>query len=299
MRLGGVPVVASRLAGDSLTNLTPHELDKVKVGLAMLAPTGSDQGAAAATYLKSTSRRALIVSDTNPNDGYLPSLHKGFLEAFKDDGHTVLEPTETYDSQLGGVANTMSGILRNICEQKPDAVFFAGRSDGLAAFVQALPARPCLDLPINIVSGGDSVHFATDVARGEPGLRKGLQANASVRYTTQAHPKAWENSPEFYPPARTDQFTTNCDRCFAQLFPDETLEDGGAIVGYDALVTVVTAIRPGQGGAISLSAHGTPVNRAVIILEVKPNGTREFSTLSSPSPSGHPCVAPGNPTSPC
>jgi hypothetical protein len=104
------------------------------------------------------------------------------------------------------------------------------------------------------------------------------------------------------------------------------LEDGGAIVGYDAIVAIVTAIRPGQGGAIndtpnlvsqqlnrmhgggavagasgwiSLSDHGTPVNRAVIILEVKPNGTLDFITLSSPSPSGRPCVPEKPVTSPC
>jgi ABC-type branched-subunit amino acid transport system substrate-binding protein len=199
VRLGGVPVVASRLAGNSLTNLHPPDLDRVKAGLATLAPTGSDQGAAAATYLKSAARRALIVYDTNRDDGYLTSLYEGFRSTFKDSAHTVLEPTETYDSQLGGVANTMTGILRNVCEERPDAVFFAGRSDGLAAFVQALPRRPCLDLPINIVSCGDSVHFATDVVRGDPELRKGLQANASVKYTTQAHPKAWEKSSEFPP----------------------------------------------------------------------------------------------------
>jgi ABC-type branched-subunit amino acid transport system substrate-binding protein len=326
VRLGGVPVVASRLAGDSLTNLTPRDLEQVKAGIATLAPTGSAQGAAAATYLKTAASRVLIVHDTNTDDGYLKSFYEGFRSAFNDSAHTVLEPPETYDSQLGGVANTMTGILRSICEKRPEAVFFAGRSDGLAAFVQALPGRSCLDLPINIMSGGDSVHFATDVVRGDPELRKGLKANASVKYTTQAHPKAWEKSPEFFPSARTDQFTATCSRCFTQLFPGETLDDGGAIVGYDAIVAIVTAIRPGQGDAIndkpnlvsqqlkrmhgggavagasgwiSLSDDGTPVNRAVIILEAKSNGALEYITLSSPLPSRRPCVPDKPVTSPC
>jgi ABC-type branched-subunit amino acid transport system substrate-binding protein len=324
IRLGGVPVVTSRLAGDSLTNLTPDALVQVKAGLARLAPTGGDQAAAAAVYLKSTAHRVVIVRDTNPDDVYLRSLDEGFQRAFKDGSHMVLEPHETYNSQLGGVANTMKEMLRNICDQKPDAVFFAGRSDGLAAFVQALPGRTCQDLPINIVAGGDSVHFATDVVRGHPELRAGLRANASVKYTTQAHPKSWETSPEFFPAASTSLFTETCDQCFSHLFPREALEDGGAITGYDAIVTIVAAMRPGQedaindkpdlisqqlkrmhgGGAVPGASGwisidedgGTPINKAVVILEVKPNGTQEFITLSSPL--GRPCV-PSKPKSPC
>ncbi|MGQ0779354.1 MAG: hypothetical protein ACT4NY_33895 [Pseudonocardiales bacterium] len=321
LRSGGVPVVTSRLAGDSLTTLDPDALANVRGGLARMAPTGSDQAAAAAAYLKPTARRALIVRDTNPDDIWLQSIDESFRRTFADGTHTVLEPPETYNSKLGGVANAMRGMLRNICVQKPDVVYFAGRTSALAAFVQALPARPCPELPINIVAGADAVEFVTKVARNEPELRNGLNANASVRYTGQAHPESWTAAPESYSAASTSHFRSTCDYCFNTLFPGESLEDAGAIVGHDAIVTAVTAIRPGQGsdindepdlvsqefkrlhgidavpgagGWISLDPLGNPVNKAVVILQVNPDGTLKFLTLSSSL--GSPCV-PGTP--PC
>jgi ABC-type branched-subunit amino acid transport system substrate-binding protein len=320
LRRGNVPVVASRLAGESLSNLNETAQEDLRGGLARLAPTSNAQAAAATTYLRPIASRALVVQDTNPGDPYLKSLGAEFRRTFPDSTHTVLERIEEYDSRLDGYTNTMRGILGNICQQRPDVVFFAGRSPGLAALVQALPTRTCLDLPINIVAGGDTVEFATTLARGDKEIHDGLLAKASVKYTTQAHPKSWEVSPEFFSPGAVNHFTSTCDQCFHNLFPGESLEDGGAIIGYDAVVTVVTAIRPPYGGMnnkpdlvsqqfnrmhgtdavpgasgwISLDDDGTPVNKAVDILEVKPDGALEFVTLSAPK--GSPCV-PG--ISPC
>lgn len=316
LRSGGVPVVASRLAGDRLTNLSPEELATVRGGLARLAPTGKDQAEAAAAYLKrgnaegsQLSSKALIIRDVNPEDPYLESIENGFRNKFVDPGHAVLEPSETYDSRLGGVASSMIGILQNICIQRPDVVFFAGRSSALESFVQVLPRRPCPDLSINVMGNGDTVDFSTTVAQGDPELVKelvkGLNANASVRYTGQAHPNAWKSpSDKFFQPAATSTLSST----FNSLFPGEMLEDSGAIIGYDAIVTTVTAIHPandepdlvsqafkrlhgtkavpGASGWISIDPLG-PVNKAVFILQVMPDGLK-FVELSSAR--GSPCV---------
>lgn len=308
LRLQGVPVVTSRLANDRLTNLPPAT--HMKGGLARTAPTTSDEAAAAAAYLKLRASSALIVRDTNPNDPALQSLDESFRQTFQDNTHKLLEPAENYNSGLDGFSSTMRGMLLNICQQKPDAVFFAGRSVGLAAFVQELPRRPCQDLQVNIVAPGDAVEFANMTARGNQPIRDGLSKKASVKYTAQAHPKSWDKSPESFLQAATEQFKLN----FNTQFPGETFEDGTAIIGYDAIVTTITAIRgsagtindkpdlvtqefnrmhgkgavAGASGWISLDNHGISVNKAVVILEVKPDGTQEFVELSAPT--GSPCV---------
>jgi hypothetical protein len=61
LRGRGVPVIASRLTADSLTNLDRNQLAAVRGGLARAAPTNSDQTTAAAAYLKREVSRAVLV----------------------------------------------------------------------------------------------------------------------------------------------------------------------------------------------------------------------------------------------
>ncbi|MGH3943372.1 MAG: hypothetical protein ACRDTG_33070 [Pseudonocardiaceae bacterium] len=314
LRAAGVPVVASRLAGDRLTNLKSEEEEvaNLRGGLARIASPASDQAAATAAYLKPTASRVLIIRDTNPSDIWLESIDNEFRDAFEDNTHKVVS-TESYDSRLGGVANGMSDILQNICAHRPEAVYFAGRTPALVSFIQALPGRNCQDLEIKIIAGADAVELLNKVSRGDPDLRNGLNANASVQYTGQAHPESWKASPESFLPEAIPPFSETCEQyCFTTVSRDGTLEDGGAIMGYDAIVTAVTAIREksrpdyktdvisqsfkrlhgvdaihGASGEISLDQFGRPVNKAVPILQVNSNGTVTFLKLSSPL--GSPC----------
>ena len=319
LRKGGVPVIASRLTGDSVTNLDPNQLAALRGGLARVAPTNSDQTIAAAAYLKREASRAVLVQDVKPGDPYLRTLGTAFRRGFEDPTHHVLEPMETYDSGIGGAANTMGALLRNICQEKPEVVFFAGRTPELGAFVQALPGRPCRETPIKIVAGADSVEFAAEVA-GTPELRDGLNANASMIYTTQAHPGAWTASIGSFNPEPYRHFGS-CEKCYNNVFPGEPLDDGAAIIGYDAIIIGVTAIRPGQGGPggqgindrpelisqqfnrlhgteavagasgwISLQdgRNGGTMNKAVAIEQVTSDGRVTFLGLSSVD--GSPCV---------
>lgn len=171
------------------------------------------------------------------------------------------------------------------------------------------------------MSSGSTVGFAARAAQGDPVLTRGLNANASVRYTAQAHPGSWAAAPGNFHRESTVVLSSSCDFCFGTVFRGEKLEDGGAIIGYDAIVTAVTAIRsdqgnvvndkpelvsqelkrlhgpdavPGAAGWISLDSAGNPVNKAVAILQVRPDGSLVFLELSSAR--GSPCV-PGVP--PC
>jgi ABC-type branched-subunit amino acid transport system substrate-binding protein len=309
-----VPVLVSHLTAEQVTSV-PVAAD---TSLARVAPTTSDEAAALAAFLRPSSGRALIVQNSDQEDRYAASLGAAFREQYSDPEHTVLAPDETY---IGGAtaANAMDDILVNICQQRPDVVFFAGRAAELAPFVAALPKRTCLDHPIRVVTGDDGASFVDAVARGEPGLREGLQANASVAYTALAHPAAWQASPDAFAPGTAEYLTGLCAECFPTLFPDRNIDDSYAIMGYDAVLTAVAAIRQpdgsvsspeaviqefkrlhgpqavaGASGWISLDPAGTPVDKAVAIMEVMPAGSTRFVQLSSPS--GAPC-RPG--TAPC
>lgn len=308
-----VPVLVSHLTAEEVTS-TPITAD---TSLTRVAPTTSDEAAALAAYLRPSSSRALIVQNSDQGDRYAATLGTAFREHYTDAGHVVMAD-ETYRSGPTA-ANAMDDILVNICQQRPDVVFFAGRAAELSPFVAALPKRTCLDHPIRVVTGDDGASFAEAVERGAPGLREGLRANASVAYTSLANPDAWQASPDMFAPGTADFLTGTCADCFATLFPDRDLDDSYAIMGYDAVLTAVTAIRQpddsvstpdaviqefkrlhgpkavaGASGWISLAATGDPVEKAVSIMEVVPDGSARFLQLSSPS--GTPCT-PGTP--PC
>lgn len=307
-----VPVLVSHLTAEQVTS-APAKAD---TALARIAPTTSDEAAALAAHLRPSSSRALIVQNSDQGDRYAQSLGAGFRTHYADAGHTVIQPDETYNGRWGDAANAMRAILRNICQQRPDVVFFAGRAPELAALVAVLPARPCLDFPIRLVTGDDGASFAAAVAGGAPELSRGLHANASVAYTALAHPEAWRASPGAFAPGSAEFLTGLCAECFPTLFPGQSLDDGYAIMAYDAVMTAVTAIRQpngssgsvgspgavlqgfkrlhgpdavaGASGWISLAPVGNSINKAVPIMGVAPDGKAQFLQLSSPS--GTPCT---------
>lgn len=312
-----IAVVSSRLTGDHLAG--QGQDSGQAQGLARVPPTNSDQAAAAATYLKRYPeiRTALLIQSTEPDDTYSQSLGIAFREQFPDAEHALLTPIEEYNPALGGVAATMEAMLPNICQQRPDIIYFAGRGVHLERLMSVLPRRPCPQTPINIMGGDTAVHFANLLATTtDSELSQGLAANASLTYTTLAHPGAWEDSPESFADGAVQPFIDQCERCFHRLFPASSLDNGGAILGYDAVTIVITAVRadgtggydpkmviqhfnrmhgqlavPGASGWISLN-EDKPVNKAIPILQVRPAGTVEFVELSSPL--GTPCH-PDNP----
>ncbi len=325
LRSEGVPVIASRLTGNELTFLDERRVQ----GLARVAPTNNDQAESIALFLKQTRNSALLVQDDNPDDPYLFSLGEAFQAKFEDQTHKLLEPPGRYTSTFPGVESRMRGILRDICEQRPEVVFFAGRTPALKAFIAASPQRPCPDVPIRVVAGADAAEFPSEV-RSSTDLRNALttksaNAEVSVVYTSQAHPRSWSGSQDSADSFSSDSMRyldSGCEgvRCYKNLFPGEQMDDGAAIIGHDAVTVATSAIHseqindkpgliiqefnsihgkgavPGASGWISLDENGNTVNKAVAILQVKPDGTVQWLGLNSRD--GLPCK-PNDTTRPC
>ncbi len=306
---GSIPVVSDRLTSDRLATADPSP----SVPLVRVAPRNSDQAAASAAFIKPETATAMIIQDINPVDTYAASLGQAFKQSYVDSSHRIIGRIEPYNGALPGVGNTMGGIVRDICELRPDVVFFAGRSDALGAMVQVLSSRVCPDFPVRIITADDAVDFATAVVRGDPALRAGLNMNVSVSYTTLAHPAAWDDAPEFFAAQSVAALRDPCEYCYPRVFPDGDLNDGAAIMGFDGLLLVVRAVRssdgsndspalltqylprihdeesiPGASGWISLSETGESTNKAVPILRIAGDGQIQFIQLASST--GTPCV---------
>jgi ABC-type branched-subunit amino acid transport system substrate-binding protein len=320
---GKLPMIAATLTAD---DFNPDENETKIDGFARVSFLDRDQAVAAATYLKSQGfRKWLLIQDTNSKDTYAISLSQAFKNAYTKalsvEHYDSTLSVEHYDSSKDGVATVfavkMSGL---VCLQQPDVIYFAGRGSELRSFIEALSERSCKGSPITIVTGDSGVSIANDIQLSKdpqgPQLRWAPQDNLILRYTALAHPRAWEDAPGLF------QFTNfkGCHEppCFMTLFDGESLDDGAAIMGHDAVLTAVKAIRfaatgdenrlptasaviqglnhinksnvlLGASGCISL-ADGNPANKVIPILELKPDGSVSFVQLvASASPE---CGAP-------
>ncbi|RDI44507.1 ABC transporter substrate-binding protein [Nocardia mexicana] len=303
-----MPVIGSTLTADNLSEIR---------GFARVSPTNAAQARAAATYLKQRAHTALLVQDTNPNDLYPRTLADEFRRSFEDDDHRFVGRTEPYMSDAGGVEATIHQMMPNVCQTKPEVVYFAGRSRYITTLITALAERPCPRDPIKVVTGDDLAMYGTP----SNAVQVALENNVSVFYTGLAHPQAWQRHPESFNGQSISHFTRrtadrNCELCFADLFPGETLDDGFALIAYDAVATVVWAAhkmevegRPvvsegrqveatdilqlmnrmhgavyvrGASGTISFDERGNPVNKPVPILQLRPEQSPEFVDLAWP-----------------
>jgi ABC-type branched-subunit amino acid transport system substrate-binding protein len=309
---GGEPiaVVGSRLTADSLS-LDPAS--RLVDGFVRVAPTNTDEARAAAEHIRRRGyTRPLLLRDTNARDPYAATLATAFRNAY---GQTA---EATFDSGKDGLGAAFSEIARNLCVERPDVVYFAGRGEPLAQFVDVLANRQCQEIPLDIVTGDDTSGIRDLALAGDVGVRTALSGNVTLVYTGLAHPGMWD-VPELrdrYNAGALAYFREGCDSCFHTLFPDESVDDGTAIMGHDTVLLAVTAIRragqttdaeaqdvstgaviqmlyqirgindvAGASGELSLSACGDAVGKLFPLLSLEVDGS---TRLVEPAAAGEP-----------
>jgi hypothetical protein len=218
--------------------------------LARVAPTNADEAGAAVSYLKTTPEwqgatpqnpyKIHLVRDTDPNDRYATDLANRYRNAFPHDDPAYPRPTEGgFNASVGAVGNVLALEAQRICGIDPAVVFFAGFSTDLRTFLGKLAARDCAaEGPITVICG-DDVNKVTGV--------RGLWTGDSVRvlYTTLATPQAWDSPvakrDRLFSPVPIARFREG-PHSYRAVFQDD-LEDGHAIMSYDAVATAVEATR--------------------------------------------------------
>ncbi|MFJ6695230.1 ABC transporter substrate-binding protein [Streptomyces sp. NPDC091272] len=290
--------------------LTADTLKKVP-GLVRVAPVNSDEASAAAAFLQQkeyAKKRVLVVQDEKPDDQYTKTLGQGFLRAFP--ASRLAAKTETYDSSQDGVGTAFKTRMSTICAARPDVIFFAGRGTHLPAFLAPLKDRPCAkERQVLVVSGDDASQSAQ--ADGFQDIKDTLRdGNVRLVYTGLAHPESWSLRPDAYPGASKPSFGP--EGRFHQLFKEEALDDGQAIMGHDAVLTAVAGIRLvaknsntnnglvsgseviqiwrslhgretvlGASGLISLDNEGSPERKAVPLIEIRADGSVHTLAVSA------------------
>jgi len=275
-----------------------------------VAPLNTDEARAAVPFVsREQYQKVLLVQDLNKNDSYAQTLASAFSDAYQARTQKPVRFTAPYKSPENPpneatrqdlVTDQFAAMHSDICAIQPDLIYFAGRGLDLRSFLNALAEGGSCSLKTLDVMTGDS---ASSLA-GEP-LPSG---NTQVRvfYTGLAYSHQWDAFP---PESDTVKNHAAFVKAFSleNGFPAGHLTNGHAMMSHDATLAAVKAIRlnnnalidpdpvddyflrlrctnfvPGASGIIALNEKGNPINKAMPILHIQPDGNLTLEELAWP-----------------
>ncbi|MFJ4878796.1 ABC transporter substrate-binding protein [Streptomyces sp. NPDC088745] len=305
LRDAGLPLIGSTITADDFTS-------EAEPGFFRVVPPNKDQASAIAKHLrreqdKESGRRVAVIRDRNPDDLYATSLHEGFTRAAGAQGLRLRELGLAYDSSEPGTRGAFSAIADKVCQDRTQALYFAGRGRQLREFVEAMAAagRRCA---VTVYTGddADSLDDADWSAEDrERFAERWRESRTTVRFTALAHPGLWA---EGYPGGKDDPFP-DFQKRYHKLTGRgaDQLSNGQGITGHDALFTMGVAIRtagrdrveagavrqmmlqisgtnavPGVSGPIRFLPRGDPQDKPLPLVEMRPSGEYTFLEVVRP-----------------
>ncbi|MFJ9343135.1 branched-chain amino acid ABC transporter substrate-binding protein [Streptomyces sp. NPDC101733] len=268
-----------------------------------IAPTNEDEAYAGAGYLKRHGiATAVVIQDVAKGDLYASTLGTAFTKAFQDgDKHKLVAERMTYDSSVSSAwQNELRYMPGQLCQQHPQLVYFAGRGQHLTHFLDALANRSCTDQRFTVFTGDDTTNLSPEQ------LARAAGTGIEVLYTGLSHPDMYRSAPQTVSAPSAKNFQPG--GLLDQWFPRDPREDGGALMGHDAVLAAAHGIQmaarwqgqvvgdavarmfhqmdgsqqvPGAGGFISFQNNGNPRNKAVPILRLNAKGQVEFVEVSA------------------
>lgn len=301
----GIPVVGGAITADDLANVPGT--DQPYPGLARIEPTNTQEAAALASFGNVNPKQALLVQDTRTDDDYITTLVNAFKKVLVGSPYEAKQFTSPQnESKDGDTYNTFyNSIVPNICQTSAKWIYFAGRQVQLRQFINAIEARGCPQ-KFTILTGSAGSHLGSD-----PELDRAAFGRFTLEYAAIASPGEWTQSPQPTGGSLSDyQVFLNSARAAIGPVSAADLEDGQAIINYDATWTAITAIRSttGQGvtmpslldiahewrqlygvnrvhgasGWICLDNSGNPYDKAVPIVGYTASGQPQFIKLAWP-----------------
>jgi serine/threonine protein kinase/ABC-type branched-subunit amino acid transport system substrate-binding protein len=274
-----IPMVSETASSDELTNASPYFF--------RVAPSNRTQGIAGAQYAEQVLHAKTVALFYDPTDPYSQSLAQDFSQQFLSNGNKVVD-SETYTV---GKPTTLPALLQKALATHPDLIYFSGYSSDVSTILINLPPG---NLP---VMGGDALY---ELAGYPSSARAGF---SRLRFTTFAYPDEWDvlgyssQKPAFFGAYAAD-FDPNNDHTGSPY--GFTRPDNDTILAYDAMVALLKgcdialssgkqAIAPqdlrqalstingtnafqGVSGQISFGANGDPIDKAIVVLYVDPQG---------------------------
>lgn len=272
-------------------------------GFVRVAPTNEDEAYAAAGYLKRRGvATAVVIQDVAEGNLYASTLGTAFTKAFQDGAkHRLVAERMTYDSSVSSAwQNELRYMPGQLCQQRPQLVYFAGRGQHLTRFLDALSNRSCTDQQFTVFAGDDTTNLNAQE------LAHAAETGIEVLYTGLSHPDMYRSAPQAVSAPSAKNFQPG--GLLDQWFPHDPREDGGALMGHDAVLAAAHGIQmaarwqgqvvgdavarmfhqmdgtqqvAGASGFISFQNNGNPRNKAVPILRLNGKGQVEFVEVSA------------------
>ncbi|MFD3540266.1 branched-chain amino acid ABC transporter substrate-binding protein [Streptomyces sp. NPDC058662] len=272
-------------------------------GFVRVAPTNEDEAYAGAAYLKRHGvATAVVIQDVAEGNLYASTLGTAFTKAFPEgDKHRLVAERMTYDSSVSSAwQNELRYMPGQLCQQRPQLVYFAGRGLHLTHFLDALSNRSCTDQQFTLFAGDDTTNLSPAQ------LAHAAETGIQVLYTGLSHPDMYRAAPQAVSAPSAKNFQPG--GLLDQWFPHDPREDGGALMGHDAVLAAAHGIQmsarwqgqvvgdavarmfhqmdgtqqvAGASGFISFQNNGNPRNKAVPILRLNAKGQVEFVEVSA------------------
>lgn len=193
-----VPVLASRLSGDTIANKETGDAGADFPGLARIIPTNNDAARALADFNRAKVRQdedTVVVYDDRAKDDYTTSLREAFqnIDEEGDPGQEAQKYQSTDVDSSGSTGSQFSQIARNICAYKARTIYFAGRTQHLRLFARTLTEESCSNRHYTLISGSDAASLQQLMTKEDWSvLRNGGNPRVKVQYAAPAHPDAWD-----------------------------------------------------------------------------------------------------------
>jgi hypothetical protein len=293
-----IATVGSVITADNInTGLNGrHSKDFVRV-----APLNSDQAKAGLSHVTARGyRKVMLVHDVNEQDSYAQTLAKAFADAYAAQHQTPIPYSRSYRSPeqpLHGttreeyMTDQFAGMHNTICALTPDLVYFAGRGSDLRSFLTALSQGGACGLTrVDVMTGDDASNIVGTA------LPPAGPVQVGVFYTALANGDQWKDEPSGS--VNRENYQKFANAYATNGFSASELSDGQAIMTHDAVLTAATAVRdnesavtdpatvaayflgyrcttfiPGASGAIIFNQDGNPVDKAMPILQIQPDGS--------------------------
>ncbi|GGZ45574.1 branched-chain amino acid ABC transporter substrate-binding protein [Streptomyces subrutilus] len=290
----GIAMVGATMTATDIQNID---------GFVRVAPTNVDEAYAAAGFLKRRgSATAVVIQDVAQGNLYASTLGTAFTEAFQDGAqHKLVAERMTYDSSVGSAwQNELRYMPGQLCLQRPQVVYFAGRGRQLTHFLDALSNRSCTEQKFTVFTGDDTTNLTAEQ------IAHAAETGVEVLYTGLSHPDMYRTSPQAVSAPSAKNFQPG--GLLDQWFPRDPRYDGGALMGHDAVLAAAQGIQmaarwqgkvdgaavgrmfhqmdgsqqvAGASGFISFQNNGNPRNKAVPILRLTAAGQAEFVEVSA------------------
>lgn len=313
----GIAVISGMASADNMNQHAPPRGGEIE-NFFRITPTNVDAAKAAANFaLKQDYENVLLVQDTNPNDIYSSTLATAFRDAYREKFGRDVAGVERFESRGGvqdpGREGYMKGMLADanerVCRNRPDLVYFAGRGVDLWPFLETLSEDdPCGGMAkVDVLTSDD----ASNIVHRPLPISSSRQVN--VFYTSVATGGQWDEVGPNLAHYRDSYNNFESDFGALGFNVEADLVDGYAMSTHDAAIVAIEAARkmpvskpymgdvaawikkfrcsePKMGATGSIAyvddpaLQGNPVDKAMPIMRLNPNGYPEQESLVWPSP---------------